>query len=263
MPPLRPIVQYPRYRLVADQIATSLRAGELAPGAKMPTDKDLVEQLGVSRATVREAMIALELMGYVETRFGSGAFVASVLPVEPQDGAPQVPGFFELVEARFHIESRIAGLAATACTEEDLDVLRGYVAQMVATDIAFEEIEAADRAFHMALARMTGNTVFMGIVEQFWVARKAYPKWTRTHNLRSPKDRGLHLEAEHMAIVDAIAAGDAEGAERAMQQHCRNSGLPMLTTWEEMGERESPSEARVMGRVAGWQTASEAASAKS
>ena len=248
---LRPIVQHPRYRLVADQIAASLRAGELALGAKMPTDKDLVEQLGVSRATVREAMIALELLGYVETRFGAGAYVASILPEEPAPDAPQVPGYFELVEARFHIESMIAGLAAVACSADDTCALRGFVAQMVAPGASLEAVEEADRAFHLTLARATENSVFIGIVEQFWAARKSYPAWTRTHNLHRDEDREQYFGGEHLAIIEAIEARDPQQAISAMQIHCRNSGQPMLTNWEEMGERPPPNSS-VVTRVTKW-----------
>ena len=248
---LRPVVQLPRYRLVADQIVAMLRAGDLELGAKMPTDKDLVEQLGVSRATVREAMIALELMGYVETRFGAGAYVASVLPDAPAPDAPQVPGYFELVEARFHIESMIAGLAALACTVSDTAGLRGYVAQMVAPNASLEAVEEADRAFHLTLARATENSVFIGIVEQFWTARKSYPTWTRTHNLHRDADRERYFGGEHLAIVEAIEARDPARAINAMQVHCRNSGQPILTNWEEMGEREPP-KSSVITRLTTW-----------
>ena len=77
---LSAIQQTPRYRLAAEELAAAIRAGDFAPGAKMPPDRDLVARLGVSRTTLREAMIALELMGYVVTRFGAGAFVADPLP---------------------------------------------------------------------------------------------------------------------------------------------------------------------------------------
>jgi len=245
---LRAIVQKPRYRLVADQIAARIRDGVLPPGSKMPTDRELVDKLGVSRATVREAMIALEMMGYVETRFGSGAYVAQTLPPPSDTDGP--PGYFELVEARFHIEARIAGLAAQTCTPEDMTHLRACVAQMIAPDSSFEEIEAADREFHLTLARATGNSVFVSLIEDFWNARRSYPRWTRMHNQQTREDVARYFEAEHMAILRAVEARDSAEAERAMQVHCRNSGLPMLDKWHlQEGEGADP---RVLDRLERW-----------
>lgn len=247
---MKPIIQTPRYRLVADEIAAAIRAGDLAPGAKMPADKDLVERLGVSRTTVREAMIALELMGYVVTRFGAGAFVAETPPEAPSE-PPAQPGFYELVEARYRIEPEIAAAAAPFMGTADLAHLRGLVAGMADPALALSEVERLDRDFHVTIARATGNSVFVGIVEEFWRARRRFPEWTRANNRRDAADVARFYEAEHLAILDAFAAADAEAARRAMRVHCRNSGQPLLDRWREREEGGAP-DARVADRIRAW-----------
>ncbi|EPX76175.1 FadR/GntR family transcriptional regulator [Salipiger mucosus] len=228
---LSPIVQTPRYRLVAEEIAARIRAGEFPPDTKMPADKDLVAQLGVSRTTVREAMIALELMGYVVTRYGAGAFVVRDLP-PAQSETPGLPGYFELVEARFVIEPEIAATAAGSITREEIAQLETCVAGMCDTSLSFDRIEAHDREFHLVVARSTGNSVFVSVVTEFWRVRQRYPEWTRLNNRQSAEDIARFSRDEHMAIVEGLLARDAEAARAAMALHCRNSGRPLLERWE-------------------------------
>lgn len=237
---LSPIVQTPRYRLVADEIAARIRAGDFAPGSKMPADKDLVAQLGVSRTTVREAMIALELMGYVVTRYGAGAFVADPLP-DPKAGAAVgdpddsggLPGYFELVEARFAIEPEIAAIAADSVTPEDLEHLAECIEGMCDAALPLSRVEAHDRKFHHIIARSTGNAVFVWVVEEFWRVRLRYPEWTRLNNRQSAEDIARFSRDEHAAILQALRHGNANDARAAMQKHCHNSGAFLLERWRD------------------------------
>ena len=227
---LRPVVQIPRYRLVADEIAACIRAGEFPAGSKMPADKDLVARLGVSRTTVREAMIALEMMGYVVTRYGAGAFVADTLPPAPVE-ADDLPGFFELVEARFAIEPEIAAIAAGTVTPDDVEHLNRCIERMCDAALAFDRVEAADRDFHLTIARSTGNSVFVWVIEEFWHMRQRFPRWTRLNNRQSTEDIARFSREEHAAIVAALVDRDAAAARAAMRVHCRNSGQPLLERW--------------------------------
>lgn len=232
---LKPVLQTPRYRLVADRIAQMIRDGQIPLGSKMPADKALVQQLGVSRTTVREAMIALELMGYVVTRFGAGAFTADALP-ETAAGATGLPGFFELVEARCSIEPEIAAIAAGATTARNVVQLRDFVEAMADPGLSLEDFEQADRDFHITIARSTGNSVFVAIVEEFWRVRQRFPEWTRTDNRRNAADITRFFRDEHTAIVNALAAAEAEAARAAMRIHCRNSGQPLMERWRRQEE---------------------------
>ncbi len=230
---LSPIAQTPRYRLVADEIAARIRAGELPLDSKMPADKDLVTQLGVSRTTVREAMIALELMGYVITRYGSGAFVARTLPATPAETSG-LPGFFELVEARFIIEPEIAAIAAISISTEEIARLLICIEGMCDPTLQLDQIEGFDSEFHLIVARSTGNTIFVSVVEDFWRVRQRYPEWTRLNNRQNADDIARFSRDEHMAIVDAFTNQDAEAARAAMALHCRNSGRPLLERWQSL-----------------------------
>ncbi len=225
------IVQTPRYRLVAEEIAARIRAGEFPRDSKMPADKDLVAQLGVSRTTLREAMIALELMGYVVTRFGAGAFVAHTLPQAPIQSSG-LPGYFELVEARFVIEPEIAAISAGSISPDEIARLKLCIEGMCDISAPFERVEAHDKEFHLVVARSTGNSVFVSVVNEFWQVRQRYPEWTRLNNRQSPDDIARFSHDEHTAIVDALAAQDTEGARAAMALHCRNSGRPLLERWQ-------------------------------
>ncbi|SIT05424.1 FadR/GntR family transcriptional regulator [Paracoccus saliphilus] len=215
----RPVVQKPRYRIAADQIAEQIRSGALAPGTKVPPDRELVEQLGVSRATVREALIALEIQGYVETRFGAGSYVVEHLP-EYVLASDELPEFFDLVEARLHVEGTIASLAAKSCDASTTQRLRELIRKMVAESTPFEEIEAADRDFHLTIAKSTGNLVLVQMMRDIWDMRSKYPEWTRQNNLFGPDNDRSYYEDEHLAIVEPLEAGEPEAAKRAMQIHC-------------------------------------------
>ncbi|NDU99739.1 FadR/GntR family transcriptional regulator [Pseudoroseicyclus tamaricis] len=230
----------PLYRRVSSRIAAMIRAGEWAPGERMPPDRELTERLGVSRATVREAMIALEVQGLVETRFGHGARVAATLPEEAAPGAAPAPGFFELVEARMQVEGLIAGLAATRLTEQGLSHLRALAEGVMRPGLSLEEIAGLDRAFHVTLAAATGNSVLTGLVEDFWRQRARFPDWARAHNFTTDADVARYIRDEHLAITEALAAGDAEGARARMQLHCQNFGASLLENWHLFEESEEP-----------------------
>ena len=227
----------PLYRRVAARIAALIEAGEWAPGGRMPPDRELTERLGVSRATVREAMIALEVQGLIETRFGHGARVAATVPEE----APQAaPGFFELIEARMLVEGEIAGLAATRLAGAALSRLRALAEGVMRPGLSLEEIAALDRDFHITLAAATGNSVLTAQVEDFWRQRTHFPDWARAHNFTTDAAVARYIRGEHLAIIEALAAGDAEAARARMQQHCHNFGASLLEHWHLFEESEEP-----------------------
>ncbi|WP_172330190.1 FadR/GntR family transcriptional regulator [Mangrovicoccus sp. HB161399] len=248
LPRLDPIDQKPRYRLAADSIAARIRAGDYPPGSKMPADKDLVEQLRVSRTTVREAMIALELMGLVVTRYGAGAFVAPALPPEAAESAT-LPGFFELVEARHAFEPEIAAIAAGTLGAAQIVHLRDCIEGMCDAAAPFDLVEACDREFHLAVARATGNAFFVQVVGEFWHARQQFPEWTRLNNRQGPADIARFSRGEHEAIVAALDAGDARAARAAMRLHCRNSGQPLLERWRRLEEEGTAPDSAVADRI--------------
>ena len=152
------------YRKVADELAAAIRGGAWRTGQKLPSERDLAERYGVSRPSIREAMIALEIYGLVEIRQGSGIYV-----VEPRAGTRGAEmedldvGAFELLEARIIIEGGAAAVAATAASEADIARLAGLLDAMERSAAA--QSEALDREFHLELARLTRNGPLLDAIE--------------------------------------------------------------------------------------------------
>src|ERR1700680_1758499 len=118
------------YQQVASTIMKSITSGKYKPGERLPSERDLAAAFKVSRPTIREAMIALEIRGLAETRHGSGIYVTEQAPA--QEGAGDLDiGAFELTEARRLFEGEAAALAATTITDEQLDELEAIIAEMV------------------------------------------------------------------------------------------------------------------------------------
>lgn len=219
--PFQAIAQSRLYEQVAEQIAAIIARGEFRPGDRLPPERDLAAKLGVSRPTVREAMIALEIAGLVEVRTGSGTFVTEAASRErprlrlPSDGTP---GPVELVAARALIEPAIAEAAAARAGADDIARIdRTVDAMAAAADTATHR--EADRAFHAAIAACAGNAVVCGIVEDLWSAMFS-PMFERMGRLSGliPNEHASTL-AEHATIAAAIRAGDGPAARAAMAAH--------------------------------------------
>jgi DNA-binding FadR family transcriptional regulator len=206
------------YRQIAEQIASLIDRGEFAPGARLPAERELAAVLGVSRTSVREAIICLELAGRVEVRVGTGIFVCA----KPRDPVatdePDLPGPFDLLAARQVIEGEIAALAAKTIRRRDIAALRETMDRMRASDADGVPRDAADREFHLTIAQATGNSALTAVVARLWAAR-AHPLWKRIEShFHTPALRARTLE-DHAAIVAALEVHDPEAARAAMQRH--------------------------------------------
>lgn len=219
-----------RPRGLADQVVRALQAridaGELAPGARLPTEHALAAGFGVSRAVVREAIARLKADGYVETRQGAGAFVAG----EPGrttfrlalDGHVDPDELGELFELRTAVEVATARLAAERCTRADLAAIRSALGEVARAIDEGTDGVAADGAFHRAIAAAAHNAHLQRFVEflGFHFAETRRPAWTEAGR----RARRPHAaQREHERIYAAIARGDARGAERAAADHLRGS----------------------------------------
>lgn len=209
------------YRQIADQIATLIDRGEFAAGARLPAERELASVLGVSRTSVREAIICLELAGRVEVRVGTGIFVCTAprpdaAPATASDG--DAPGPFDLLRARQVIEGEIAALAARTIRRREIAVLHETMSRMRASDADHVPRESADREFHVAIAQATGNSALRAVVNRLWDAR-SHPLWTRIEaHFHTPALRARTLE-DHAAIVAALEAHDPDAARAAMHRH--------------------------------------------
>jgi DNA-binding FadR family transcriptional regulator len=208
------------YRQIADQIAALIDSGEYAAGARLPAERELATVLGVSRTSVREAIICLELAGRVEVRVGTGIFVCArpARSATPGSTAADPPGPFELLAARQVIEGEIAALAARTIRRDDLKTLRGTMDRMRQSGAERGPRDHADREFHVTIAQATGNSALRAVVNRLWDAR-SHPLWTRIEaHFHTPALRAKTLE-DHAAIVAALEARDDQGARAAMHRH--------------------------------------------
>jgi len=205
------------YRQIADQIAQLIASGEFPAGARLPAERELAVSLGVSRTSVREAIISLEMSGLVEVRVGTGIFVTGPESAGARSSADGGPGPFELLDARRLVEGEIAALAARQGKPEDFEALRQCVARMEAQLDDFGAREAADREFHLRIAKATGNSSLELVVDGLWNQRAEL--WGRLQQHFHTSDLAVQTIHDHGAIARAIAARDADGARAAMHKH--------------------------------------------
>lgn len=211
------IASEPRlYRVVSSRIEALIREENIKPGERLPAERDLATKLGVSRTSLREALIALELGGVVEVRGGSGVYVsekAASATARPAAG----PGPFEVLAARRMIEVEVAALAAKNATPAAVDAILVAVEQMERNQDNLGENESADRNFHLAIARAAGNSALVGVIEYLWAQRGSL--WHKlTEHFQTEELRQLTL-LDHRAILAAIASHDVAGARQAMRAH--------------------------------------------
>ena len=144
------------YRRLADSIAAEIESGKYALGDRLPTERELADQYGVSRPTLREALIALEMLGMIEARHGLGIYVTRAqMPLTAASTYDVEIGAFELIEARRLFEGEAAALAAATIDDEAIAELDRLL-ELIADEDELKG-EDADREFHMLIARATGN----------------------------------------------------------------------------------------------------------
>lgn len=207
------------HRQVADQIRSLIETGELSLGAKLPAERDLAERFAVSRPTVREALIVLEVEGYIHIRMGSGVYVSQrtnhapqALPVDDNDSP------FEILQARSIIESAIAEEAARVATAEGIQRLDDCLQQMEKAIGDPVNMLVQDRAFHTAITDIIGNATLHRFTGQIF-DRRMTPYFERlASHFEGPQTWRLALD-EHRVIRNAIAQNDATGARDAMRRH--------------------------------------------
>lgn len=213
--PLQVVEPRRLYHQIAEQIAQLIANGEFAPGSRLPAERELAASLGVSRASVREAIISLEIGGLVEVRVGTGIFVtAGTASVSDRDAGP---GPFELLSARKLVEGEIAALAAASATAADIASLHESVERMTRHVDNFSIREDTDRDFHLRLAKSTGNSSLELVVEGLWNQRAEL--WGRMQQHFHTTDLAEQTIRDHAAIVRAVAAHNPSGARSAMHRH--------------------------------------------
>ena len=205
------------YQQIARAIAASINEGRYGPGDRLPSERELADDFGVSRPTIRDAMIALEFQGLVEARQGSGVYVNAVAAPGGDDPAEVEVGALELTEARRLFEGEACALSAATVSDDQLAQLDQIVAQM-ARSFAPDEIERLEQDFHLAIARATGNAAIEAGVEDLWTLRQQSPtcgtmlRRARTHG-------GGDFVDEHRQIIAALRELDPKAARQAIHGH--------------------------------------------
>lgn len=216
-------------RLGAPEVATALRrrieAGDFRAHERLPAERALASELNVARGTVRDALNRLSDQGLVEIRPGSGAYVLPA-PPEPKVSAITRATPLELVDARFALEPHICRLAVLNARDTDLDAGRELLARMDAAVGRPEVFAAADTQFHRFLAGLTGNRLLMWIIEEISSVR-TQNQWARMLHLTLDESAVASYNAQHGAILDAIAARDPELAARSMRAHLEYARLSL------------------------------------
>ena len=203
------------YQQIARAIATAIAEGRYGPGDKLPSERELADDFGVSRPTIRDAMIALEFQGLVEARQGSGVYVNASPVVE--DTSDLEVGPLELTEARRLFEGEACALSAATVTSEHLAQLDQLVAQMART-IAPDEVERLEQEFHLAIAHATGNAAIEAGVEDLWTLRQQSPSCAALLR-RARGAGGGDFVDEHRRIVAALRDRDPKAARQAIHAH--------------------------------------------
>lgn len=228
------------WRTVLDHVESDLVEGRLAPGDRLPGERELAARLGVGRSSVREALRVLETMGLVRTGTGSGPSAGAIIVARPGGGmstllrlqtAARAFGIDDVVSTRAVLESAVvetlaAQVSAVADTVDGsagpaVDPMadaRELLAAMEAADLSRQEFLALDARFHLALAEASGNTVMLAVMAGIRAAIEEYVQqgalgiddWPVT---------AQRLRSEHHAIVTAVERGDAPGARACMHAH--------------------------------------------
>ncbi len=196
---------------IVDKIEASIDSGVYSPGSRLPPERELAETFNISRPTVREAIIALEVRKKVEVKTGSGVYV---LKSVNQPGLLEKVNAFEVTQARALIEGEVAAIAATTITEDELTRLHQTLVDMENG----QYVEAADKEFHQIIAHATRNNAMILSAENLWKLRSSTPEIIKDYDSVCSKDNSKTL-AEHKAIYQALKSGDATLARSAMHSH--------------------------------------------
>jgi GntR family transcriptional regulator, transcriptional repressor for pyruvate dehydrogenase complex len=217
------------YRQIADQIRSLIRSGEFPAGSRLPPERDLARQLGVSRPSVREAVIALEVEGLVEVRIGSGIYVRAPEPSRPS--AEATAGPFELLRARYVIEAECAALAAKSAKRAQLEDIEVALQDMERQIDAGHVPLAEDRMFHLRIAEATGNGALVAVIKMLWEERTGPLHQQLEHHYES-LDLWRSASAEHRAVLRAIVSKDPDAARSRMQRHLNQAYKRFSKGWD-------------------------------
>ena len=219
------------YIQIADQIRDQISSGAVQPGQQLPSERDLALELGVSRPTVREALIALEVAGLVEIRVGVGAFVAGkaerAAELPEQNHSP-----LEIMNARQLIEPEIVALAARLIGVEDRAKLLEMYKTMQDETESGRWSPTTDQKLHMAIADACQNSVLRELLQSLWRSRSEKMDLQLHAHLGELATIRDHILTDHGRIVSAIVENKPSQARKAMIEHLRYVEKAMHSIWD-------------------------------
>jgi len=210
------------FQSVADKIAGLIDEGAYPPGTRLPGERELAEKLGVSRVTIREAEIALQAIGRLEIKTGSGVYVSEKRPTA-QEALPDASAF-EVTEARLLVESEAAALAAHNISDAAIEKLDGLVELMLTGSP--DQADGADEQFHLTIAEASNNAAMVYTVQSLWRMRETIPAVKSALRDRDPAAaRAAMREHFHRLLESLLVATErkalAEVQEKASQSRKR------------------------------------------
>lgn len=209
-----------RYLQIADQLAATIRTESMSAGERLPSERDLASRFEVSRQTVREALIALEVAGVVDIRLGSGVYVQSPHVTANRIEHEDAPGPLEIIEARRIIETEAAGLSAQRISNEELHKLKAALRLIRESEDNGDivEAEAHDRKFHLLVAEGSRNSAIANTVDWLWKLRSQTDISRFFHQKVRAKGSQPSID-EHQKILEALIRRDPDAARSAMAEH--------------------------------------------
>ena len=228
------------YRQIAKQIQTLISSGEFAVGSRLPAERDLATQLSVSRPSVREALIAMEVEGIIEVRTGSGIYVKSL----GKRGNAKISasnttlewGPLEVMRARYLIEAEMAALAAENATAKDLKAMKLALKGMQKEATAGRVPRDSDIAFHMAIANACANSVMLDTLDRDLQARTGHLFERLGDYFESPAAWAAAI-LEHQEVIQAIEERNPQQARNAMRKHLRQAHQRFSASWRSAPSR--------------------------
>lgn len=226
------------YQNIFNKIQEDIKNGIYQVGSKLPPERDLAQRLGVSRTSVREAIIALEVNGIVEVKLGSGVYVLQASPNRPAPTAviyasPNIHPLllphlkeesitpFEVLEARLAIEPHLAELAALHRNEQQLEAIKEAFLINVRDNLEQSKDHIGDRLFHIRIAEASQNNAFAYFLK-FLLGQHYTEMFTRLRSLYTSEDMPFRSQSEHQEILTAIQKQDGPAAKQAMKNHLQN-----------------------------------------
>lgn len=243
--PFQPIETKRLYSQIAAQITELIDAGEFIVGERLPAERDLSARLGVSRSSLREALIALEIEGTVEVRSGSGIFVkqrgaaaalaqaaasanaatnATTSAATNAAAAPRMHAVspFDVIRARAYLEPEIAVQAVRHASDAQIETVLGWLGKLRGSKVGDPQLNEYDRQFHLSLAEASGNSAYVVLLDQLWIHRTTPLYMTLEQHFFSAQWWAESMD-EHEEIYAALNERDVRRISLAMGLHMQHA----------------------------------------